>query len=238
MRLERVTGSELMDRSDVARDELAESLADLRRVNRWLGGLHAALAAVMPVIRNVEDAEVRVLDVGTGSADIPLAVVRRARRAGLVVRSLATDVHPGTVAAALRATAGEPAVDVYRADGLALPFRPEEFHIAMCHTVLHHFDESEATRLLGELGRVASRAVVVTDLARSRTAVAGVRSLSATLWRSHPVTRHDSVVSIRAAYTPDEAEALARAAGLRNPRIRRHPFFRFSLVAEPPGSRQ
>lgn len=238
MRLERVPGSELMDRSDVAREELAEGLADLRRVNRWFGGLHAALAAVMPVIGEVEDSEVRVLDVGTGSADIPLALVRRARRAGRVVRVLATDVHPETVAAAMRATAGEPAVDVYRADGLALPFQPEKFHIAMCHTTLHHFDEAEATRLLGELGRVASRAVVVTDLARSRAALAGVRSLSETLWRKHPVTRHDSVVSIRAAYTAEEAAALARAARLRNPRVRRYPFFRFSLVAEPSGARE
>lgn len=234
--LERVPGAELMDRPDVAREALQEGLADLRRVNRWLGGLQVAMAAVLPIVREVKDTEVRVLDVGTGSGDIPLALARRARQAGLAVRVLATDVHPETVAAAMRVTARDRNVEVYRADGLALPFQREEFHVAMCHTALHHFEPDEATRLLAEMGRVASHAVIVTDLARSRAAVAGVRGLSATLWRRHPVTRHDSVVSIRAAYTPEEAAELARAAGLLDPRTRRHPFFRFSLVARPPGA--
>lgn len=233
MRTTRVPGSELMDRLDVPPGELAEGLSDLRRVNRWFGGRRAALRAVMPTIREVGAPTVRVLDVATGSADIPLALVRRARAEGLCLHVVASDLHPETLSFAREVVADVPQIEVARADALDLPFANDEFHVAMCHTALHHFEDAEAQRLLSELGRVASHAVVVTDLARSFVAGVVVRLLAATLWRSHPVTRHDSVVSIQAAYTAEEAAALARAAGLEQIRLRGHLFFRFSLVAAP-----
>lgn len=233
----RVAGAELMDRPDVEVAALEEGLADLRRVNRWMGGGRTAIGAVLPAVSEAAGtgAPVRVLDVATGSADIPLALARRALREGVPLQVMATDVHPATVAAAARNAAAEPAVDVSRADALSLPYADGSFHVAMCHTALHHFDEEAARRLLAELGRVSTHRVIVTDLGRGRLAEAGVALLAATLWRRHPVTRHDSVVSIRAAYTPREARALAAAAGLREVRTHRHPFFRFSLVARPPG---
>jgi ubiquinone/menaquinone biosynthesis C-methylase UbiE len=221
-----------MDRHDVSPDALRQGLADLRRVNRWFGGTRAALQAALPMVRGVDAVTVRVLDVATGSADIPLALVQHARREGIGLSVLATDLHPATVAAARRNAAGEAQVDVAPADALALPFAAGDFHVAMCNTALHHFDTGEARRLLAELARVASHGVVVTDLARSRTALAGVALLSHTLWRRHPVTHHDSMVSIRGAYTAEEAAEIARTAGLPEPRVRHHPFFRFSLVSD------
>src|SRR5690606_5682340 len=113
-------------------------------------------------------------------------------------------------------------------------FGADAFHVAMCNTALHHFAPDAATQLLRELGRVASHAAVVSDLERGRAALVGVSLLANTLWRRHPVTRHDSVVSIRAAYTAEEAAELARGAGLREVRMSRHPFFRFALQALPP----
>ena len=62
--------------------ELERSLADLRGVNRWLGGESTALGAVLPLVRRLKGREVRVLDVATGSGDLPLALSRRARAAG------------------------------------------------------------------------------------------------------------------------------------------------------------
>lgn len=238
-RVQRAEVQELMDRADVAPPQLRQGLADLRRVNRWLGGTRAALSVLMPIVTEIGEREVTVLDVATGSADIPLTLVQRARRHGLSLRVMATDCHPETLAAAraqVLAREISREVEVAAADALALPYGAREFHIAMCNTALHHFDPADATRLLGELARVASRAIVVTDLERSRAGLAGVRLAAATLWRRHPVTRHDSVVSLRSAYTAAEAARLARDAGLQEVRVRRHPWFRFSLAAKPRGS--
>lgn len=231
--LRRTIEPELMDQPEVPLEALSHALADLRMVNLWFGGTRTALRVLIPELRKLGSAEISVLDVASGSGDIPRALVRASRRDGRSVHVMATDLHPETVAVAGAQSADEPAIEVLQADGLALPFADESFDIAMCHTALHHFDDDRALRLLRELARCARGAVVVTDLVRGRLPLAIVDLLSRSLWRNHPITRHDSVVSIRAAFTPAEAARLAREAGLQDVRVRRHPFFRFSLVGRP-----
>jgi SAM-dependent methyltransferase len=221
-----------MDAPGVDVAELEHGLADLRGVNRWLGGERTALGAVLPLVRRLKGREVRVLDVATGSGDLPLALSRRAREAGARVRIVATDLHEGTLAAARAHTAADPDVQVRSADALSLPFADDEFDLAMCHTALHHFDEPDAVRLLRELDRVARCGVVVTDLYRSRPALLGARLLAATVWRRHPVTRHDGPHSVAAAFTPYELEELAAAAGMEGALVRTHPVFRAALVVD------
>lgn len=229
--MEREPGPELMDGPDVDPAELARSLRDLRELNRLLGWRRFAVREALRLAAAVPHRPVRVIDVATGSADVPLALARAARRHGIAIRATATDLHPGALAEARRLTAADPDVEVAPADALSLPFPDASFDVALCCTALHHFSGEEAVRVLREMARVASRGVVVTDLRRTPWALAGVRLLAATRWRRHPVTRHDGERSVRAAFTAAELRALARAAGLRAS-VRRLPFFRLGLVHE------
>lgn len=230
--LSRVRVPEWMDEPTVDVEELARSLSDLRGVNRWLGGTRVVLRELAPILHRLRDREVRLLDVGTGSADLPVAVARWAERRGIRVRAIATDAHPATVAEARARVGSDPAVEVRQADALALPFEDDSFEVAMCHTALHHFDDHDAVRVLRELGRVASAAVVVTDLRRSVPGLLGVRLLAATVWRRHPITRHDGPRSVRASFTPGELRRMAKEAGLAGARVRTHPLFRQALVVD------
>lgn len=221
-----------MDLPDQDPAELATSLADLRRVNRWLGGTRVVMAHLAPMVRRL-GRPCRVLDVATGSADIPLALASWARGEEREVQVLATDLHAVTLDAARRATAREPAVAVAEADALALPFDDGAFDFALCSTALHHFDDrADVVRVLGELDRVARHGLVVNDLARSRLALAGARLLAATVWRRHPVTRHDGPLSVRRAFTAAELRELAREAGLATARVHAHLPFRVALVVD------
>jgi SAM-dependent methyltransferase len=228
----RAHAPELMDQPRQDAAELARSLADLRQVNRWLGGRRAMVRAVAGIASRLGAEEVRVLDVATGSGDVPLALTRWARGAGRRLRVVATDLHPQTLELARAHTRADPDVEVRQADALALPFADGEFHVSLCSTALHHFDEPEAVTVLRELDRVASHGVVVGDLLRSRGGLLGARLLAATIWRRHPITRHDGPVSVRAAFTPAELRGLAAAAGLAGARVRAHPPFRLSLVLD------
>lgn len=221
-----------MDAAAVDAKELERGLADIRAVNRWLGGERTALGAVTPLLRRLAAREVTVLDVATGSGDLPLALSKWARRAGLVARVTATDLHPATLAAARAYTAAEPNVQVRSADALDLPFEDDSFDLAMCHTALHHFDDHDAVRVLRELDRVARYGLVVTDLSRSGPALLGARLLAATVWRRHPVTRHDGPRSVRAAFTGRELRELAARAGLEGAKVSGHPVFRLALVVD------
>lgn len=222
---------ELMDRPDAPPAELRRSLADLRAVNRWLGGTAALLRLLRPMLPAVPERPVRVIDVATGSGDIPVALARWAARRGERLVITATDLHQETLGAARAQTAEHPEITVVAGDALRLPFEDGSFHIATCCTALHHFAEDDAVEVLREMRRVASYGIVVIDLRRSRAAMFGARLLASTLWRSHPITRHDGPASVRGAFTAAELHALARRAGIERPVVRSHSLIRVSLTA-------
>lgn len=235
MALPRAAGAELMDRPDADPAELARSLADLREVNRWLGGHRVVLRHLATLLPADPAREYALLDVATGSADVPLAVLAWARRTGRRVRVTATDVHAATLAEAARRVAGHPGISVEPADALRLPYPDGAFDAAMLCTALHHFDrEEDALLVLRELARVSRIGVVVSDLRRTRAALLGARLLAATRWRSHPITRHDGPLSVRRAFTAAELRGLAERAGLDDSRVHGHGPFRLALVARRP----
>ena len=231
--LPRAAGAERMDEPDQDPAELVRSLADLREVNRWLGGTRVVLGRLGGLVERHPRPAYRVLDVATGSADVPLAVVAWGRRRGIAIEVVATDLHAGTLAEARRRTTGEDRVAVERSDARELPYADGAFDLALCSTALHHFDaRGDLLRVLGELRRVARIGGVVNDLRRSRPALLGARLLAATRWRGHPVTRHDGPLSVRRAFTPEELRGLAAEAGLPGARVTTHLPFRVALTWE------
>jgi ubiquinone/menaquinone biosynthesis C-methylase UbiE len=222
---------ELLDSASIDEGTLAGNLRDLRRANRYLGGLAIVRRHVWRALAALPaDEPVRVLDVGTGAADLPLALAAWARQQGRAVRVAGLDHHAQVVAYAAHQTGGQPAVRLVRADACALPFSDGAFDYAVCALTLHHLPPPDAVTVLAALGRVARRGVLVSDLERSWPGY-----LATWLWSrvctTNPLTRHDGPLSVLRAYTAPELRALAAAAGLPAARVYREPFFRLALVA-------
>lgn len=211
---------------------LRDNLRDIRRVNRYFGGSRATVGAVLPLLRELDNPHpASILDVATGSADIPLAIARHARAARRPIRIVATDLHPEILAVARERTR-DTGIVVERADALALPYANGQFDVALCSLALHHFSPADALRLLAEMRRVSRRAMIVNDLERSRLGLAGAWLVSRLLTRN-PMTRHDAPLSVRRAYTLAEARDLAIIAGWGQPSVRRAVPFRFVLTGQP-----
>jgi ubiquinone/menaquinone biosynthesis C-methylase UbiE len=221
---------ELLDAGhhDVA--ELEESLDQVAEVNRLLGGQRAAWHGLAPLL----DTHVvtSVLDIGTGSADIPLDLDRRARHKGVRLSVVATDIHPQMRAIARRRVADRAAISIGAADALALPYSDRSFDVVLLSLTLHHFEGADQLRALREAGRVARRAVIVNELERCRANYYGARFLAATRWRRNRLTRHDGPLSVLRAFTTAELRELAAAAGLRIERLERRFFYRLLLVLD------
>ena len=201
--------------------ELAENLHDLERANRWFGG-SALVDAVL------QTAAATVLDVGCGSADIPAALAARAHARGRALRVTCLDRSAQILAVARSRVGSDPGLEFVQANGEALPFGDGAFDVVTCSLALHHFDPPAALRLLSEMRRVARLRPFVSDLVRSLSAYVGTLAFVHLLSRNR-LTRHDGPLSVRRAYTPGEARALAARAGWRSPRVRRTPFFRMLL---------
>lgn len=212
-----------MDRPVDTPDELAGNLADIAFANRWLGG-------VAPIVREVRRTGARtVLDVGSGAGDIPLALVHDGRRQGLDVRVTCLDRSDQMLAIARERAEGDERLTFVRGSGERLPFEAASFDVVTCTLALHHFEPAPARALLGELRRVARITPIVGDLRRSWPAFAATWAYAHVAARNR-ITRHDAPLSVRRAYTPREAIALAHAAGWRAPAARREAFFRMTLL--------
>src|SRR5262245_10491006 len=94
----RIVTPEHMDDPAATRDEQATALRFLRMVNARLGGAQAAIRHLRRWSHAwPASAPIRILDVATGSADIPVAMARWARNARLRVHITAIDRHPVTL---------------------------------------------------------------------------------------------------------------------------------------------
>jgi ubiquinone/menaquinone biosynthesis C-methylase UbiE len=214
---------ELMDRPVDALDELEGNLADIEFANRWLGG-------VAPIRREIRRRGARtILDIGSGSGDIPRALVRDGRRRQVDVRVTCLDHSAQMIEIAQRRTGNDERVSFVCGEGERLPFADGAFDVVTATLALHHFEPPAARELLREMRRVARLTPIVSDLARSPVAFAATL-LWTRLTTRNRLTRNDAPLSVRRAYQPHEALELAREAGWRSPSVRREPFFRMTLL--------
>jgi SAM-dependent methyltransferase len=222
----RVRGFEYLDEAGIDPGVRRRSHRDIALSNRLFGGAHAMLAELQPIVR-ASTGPLTLLDVGTGTGDIPARLARWATRHGKRIRILGLDDHRELV----MATRDWPAVPVI-ADALSLPFANSSIDIVCCSQTLHHFADPEARRLIREMHRVARLRVVIGDLRRSWVAVAALWSFSFPL-RFHPISRHDGIVSIFRGFTGRELRSLVREAVGVDPTMRRRFAYRVTASWKP-----
>jgi len=228
---DRLAGAiEMMDLPDADPAELARTLSDLAWINRWLGGRRLILHHLAPLLDG-RAAPIRILDVGTGCADVPRAIARWARGRQLPVEIEGIDHHGRIAALARQRSTAYPEIRIRNADALSLPYPDGSFDIVIASLVLHHMEGEDQVRLLRELYRVARRAVLVNDLRRGYWPFVVTWASLHVLSRSRLI-RHDGPLSVRRSFLRAELLALARRAGWERARVSHHAFFRLALVGE------
>jgi 2-polyprenyl-3-methyl-5-hydroxy-6-metoxy-1,4-benzoquinol methylase len=211
--------SEWMDVPDADPATLAKSLSFIRIVNRFLGYTRATLYHLERFSRDWKPGErIRILDVATGSGDIPREIIRWANHRGFDLQIVAIDLHQQTLVTA-RSLCESKRIKFLRADATHLPFDAASFDYVLTSMFLHHLDEPVAIDVLRELDRVALRGVIVADLLRSRRAYAWITLFTLL---ANPMVKHDARVSVSGAFSEAELLELRDKAGIGYLKPRRH----------------
>jgi len=200
-----------MDRPQPVTAELEVDLHNLRQLNRYFGSYRLIERFLRRWIQ--PRSRMRILDLATGSGDIPRLVVDFARTVGAEVRVDAVDQQPSTLEIARRLSGGYPEIEFVEADVLA--FDREPYDVVLCSLALHHFAEPDAVRLLQRCRDLSKRYVLVSDLRRGWFATIGVFLLTFVFFRE-PMTRTDARLSAERAFSFAEFSSLAQRAGWKN----------------------
>ena len=225
----RVLVPELMDDPAIDPVEHRRALDGLRRVNKLCQtGMHVA-NEILAIAKKSKRNTISILDIGCGGGDVAINV---ARRLACKIECSVTgwDVSQTAIDCAAKDWAEQPPrlpatkrsnvqvhfqkVDVFQATDA-------RYDVVYCCLFLHHFTEEQAIQVLTRMKQIASVAVLVDDLVRSRLGYV-LAQIGCQLLSRSPVVHFDGPQSVRAAFTESEAQGLADQAGMKKCSVRRH----------------
>jgi ubiquinone/menaquinone biosynthesis C-methylase UbiE len=208
---------------------MSRSLEDLSLVHRWWGSAAALERFLVGEIRRLGISKPVLLDVGAGSGNVTRRLRRALGEAGHLATVLACDVQWRHLAAGRR-MAGDSFPSV-AADAFALPLADKSVDWIVSTLFFHHFSPEENAALLASFSRAARHGFALLDLRRHILPLAFISIAGRLLFKTR-VSVLDGVASVRQAYTPEEAERIAREA-VSGARVERVFPFRFLLSAPP-----
>jgi hypothetical protein len=207
----RSTATEFLDLPDCDPKLAEASYRFMEIVNYRFGGIRTVrhFLDVETRGRNI-GTPLRILDIGSGGCDIPLAISRWANERNIPVRftCLETGSHAIGIAGSNIMRSNNPELQLLQEDVFShCPSEPYDYAVAsMC---FHHFSDTQILALLRRLRGFVLKGALINDLWRSRPALLAARLLLAGV-RASAGVRHDALLSIRRGFKPDELSALLR----------------------------
>lgn len=218
-----------MDRPQPVSAELEVDLRNLRQLNRYFGSYRLIVHFLRRWI--TPGSRMRILDLATGSGDIPRLVVDYARGVKATVAIDAIDQQASTVEIARGLSSDYPEIEFQQGDILTLARDP--YDVVLCSLALHHFSETDAVTVLKRCRELSKQYVLVADLRRGWLATVGVFLLTGLLFREQ-MTRVDARLSAERAFSFGEFRELADRAGWPDFGHAKFALARQAIWLEPP----
>ncbi|MEM6777703.1 MAG: methyltransferase domain-containing protein [Planctomycetota bacterium] len=209
------------------------ALSGLRRLNRTSGVSRAMFPHLVRLARLAPQQPLRILDVASGSGDLPIDWLVRARRRDIHFQITALDRSSTALDMALEsARRAEVDLGIVHQDCIQDGL-PSGFDVVTCSLFMHHLEDQEVVSLVHEMWRVCSRGLLICDLERSRLHT-GLIAIAAQLLTRSPIVHADAIASARGAYSRSEFAALIeRSLGFSVPVRRSLPCRMIASVDQP-----
>ena len=171
--MQRVDAPEILDSDACSPADVEATLRDLGRVNRWFGGVRTTQKMVERVAQISGVRHFSLLEVASGSGEVPETVRQRLARRGIALDVTLLDRAWSHLPSGNRAGGNHAGRNHLSgshgvvADTLALPFGDGAFDLVSCNLFAHHLNAQQLAQFVREGLRVSRRAVLINDLVLS-----------------------------------------------------------------------
>jgi hypothetical protein len=220
--MRRIDAPEILDSDACSRADVATSMKDIGRVNRWFGGVATTQKMAERVAQAAGVKHLTLLEVAAGSGEVPELVQRRLASRGINLEVTLLDRAQSHLPAQNPGLVG---------DALALPFADGAFDLVSCVLFAHHLPPEQLGLFMREGLRVSRLALLINDLVRDPVHLA-LAFAGYPLMRSR-VAWHDGLTSVRRAYVEHEIRGLVKTAfpdGTPRVEIARNYLFRMGVI--------
>jgi hypothetical protein len=231
-----------MDAAGFGEIPAKQSFRFIGLVNRFLGGVRLAQRFVAEEAARMTDGRpLRILDIGAGACDIPLAVCRWARRKGIPLHF--TCIENGSHAVSIardnlrranrsvmkgKSHAGGFPIELVQEDIFRhLPSEP--YHCAVGSMFFHHLPDDGILRLIDRLGGFVRGRLLINDLRRGFLCYLGCRLIVIPF---SGVVAHDALLSVRKSFKVGELRNLLGNLRDASAEVSAAPFFRVRGVVD------
>jgi len=222
--MRRTETHELLDDDAGSPAEVATALADLRRINRWFGGMDTSERLLLRAFQRTGCRSLSLLEVAAGAGDVPRSLQTRIHHRGFKLEVTLLD----RAASHLRNGFRKESLPAVAGDALALPFQEHSFDLVGCSLFAHHLSPHQLLQFVAEALRVCRIGLLINDLIRHPLHLWLVYA-GMPLYRSR-LTRHDAPASVRQSYTREEMGDLLKKSAAAHVEIHSHYLFRMEVA--------
>ncbi len=228
---ERSQEKEIFDLEEPNFKEISDAYCLIRHVNQYLGGTRVILNYLKYFSRSWKrQSLIRILDVGTGSADIPQAIAIWAKKNRFRVQVTALDISAEALRFARQETSSNPEISFIQASCFEMPFNQNSFDYIISSMFFHHLSDPEIMSVLSSFDRICKRGIIINDLLRHPAAYYGIHLLSR--FTTNRVFRNDAPLSVLRGFKKREWEILLDQTGLKYLKIKRHLGYRIAIAGQ------
>jgi len=200
----------------------------MEMINSYFGGIRVVQQFIETETARRNGAPLRILDIGSGSCDIPLAVLNWARKNCISLDYTCLETSGCAIDAAR--------VNIERAGTTKLRLLQEDafthepaqpYDCAVASMCFHHFSDPQILALIERLRGFVRDNVLINDLLRSELAALAVRLL---LVNKSAGVRHDTLLSIQRGFKVKELYTLLRKLDNVTVSVNSAPWFRVAAV--------
>jgi 2-polyprenyl-3-methyl-5-hydroxy-6-metoxy-1,4-benzoquinol methylase len=206
---------EIMDDLEMSGELLINSLDQLAKINKWLGGNTITIDGIKTILKDqVKDRTISIVDLGCGNGDLLRKIADYGRENNYKFQLLGIDANQATVDYAVQLSAKYPEIVYQKEDVLSEEFTKHTYDIATCTLFLHHFEDEIALNFIQTLLKNAEIGVVVNDLHRHRLAYYLFNLLTSVI--KNRMTREDGLTSILKAFKRKDLEGFSKKLNFKS----------------------